>query len=177
MRIRVIALGVTAGVAAGLAWAWRALGPDSVGFAFAVVWLPMTWAGTLTRIVTPRLPETYHRLRGWELDGRVYEMLGVRIVKALLRRGPLAVFNPGLHLPAEPTPERLSALDRRMRVAEATHTILLVLTLGVVAHAVASGWWLAAAATLVFDLAVNGYPVMLQRYNRARMRSRFGEAA
>lgn len=168
-----IIVGVTVGVTVGLVWAWRALGPASVGFAFAVVWLPMTWLGTLSRVVRPRLPERYHRLRPWERDGRVYERLGVRLVKRLLRRGPLAVFNPGLQLPSEPTPERIAQLDQRMRDAEAAHAILLVLTLGVVVHALARGWWVAAAATAVFDVAVNGYPVMLQRYNRGRLHRRF----
>jgi hypothetical protein len=173
VRIRLIVGLVTVGVIVGLVWAWRALGPASVGFAFVVVWLPMTWLGTLSRIGRPRLPATAHRLRAWELDGRVYERLGVRLVKGLLRRGPLAVFNPGLHLPAEPTPERIALLDQRMRDAEAAHAILFVLTLGVVAHALARGWWAAAVATAVFDVAVNGYPVMLQRYNRARLHRRF----
>ena len=45
--------------------------------------------------------------------------------------------------------------------------MLFVATLGVVAHAVARGWWGAAGWTLLFDVLLNGYPVMLQRYNRA----------
>jgi hypothetical protein len=44
-------------------------------------------------------------LRAFDRDGRVYQRLGVRLVKLLLRRGPLAAFNPDLHLPAERTPE------------------------------------------------------------------------
>lgn len=156
-----------------LVWAVRGLGADSVGFAFLVVWLPMMWLGTASRVVTPRLPARYHELRAFERDGRVYERLGVRIVKWLLRRGPLALFNPDLHLPTEPTPERLAHLDQRMRDAEASHAILLVLTLAVVIHAAARGWWAAAGWTLLFDVLVNGYPVMLQRYNRARLHRRF----
>ena len=53
MRIRLIVGLVTVGVTVGLVWAWRALGPASVGFAFVVVWLPMTWLGTLSRVVRP----------------------------------------------------------------------------------------------------------------------------
>ena len=86
------------------------------------------------------------------------------------------MFNPSLHLPAERTPERLAVLDQRMRDAEASHAILLVLELGVVVHAAARGWWWAAAWTAVFDVLVNGYPVMLQRYNRALLALRYGPA-
>lgn len=85
----------------------------------------------------------------------------------------VAVFNPGLHLPSEPTATNLGRLDQRMRDAEAAHFLLLMLMLGVVAHAVARGWWAAAGWTLLFDVLVNGYPVMLQRYDRALLRERF----
>ncbi|HMQ28606.1 MAG TPA: hypothetical protein PKA98_21650, partial [Acidimicrobiales bacterium] len=151
MRTLVFVTVATAVAVAVLVAGGRWLGADSVGFAFLVVWVPMTWLGTLSRVVRPRLPDAYHRLRPFELDGRVYERLGVRVVKRLLRRGPLAVFNPDLHLPAERSPERLAHLDQRMRDAEAAHALLFVATLGVVAHALARGWWTAAALTLLFD--------------------------
>ena len=157
-----------------LALALRWLGGDSVAFALAVVWLPMTGLGTVSHVVPFRLPAAVHALRGFERSGRVYERLGVRLFKRLLRRGPLALFNPGLRLPVEPSAASLAALERRMCVAEASHGVLLVLTLPVAVHAAARGWWPAAAATLAFDLLINGYPVMLQRYNRVRLHARFG---
>ena len=156
-----------------LVWSRSEFGVRSVWFAFLVVWLPMVWLGIVSRFVRPRLPEGYHALRGFERDGRLYELLGVRLVKWLLRRGPLAVFNPDLHLPAEPNPANMVHLDQRMRDAEASHFILVVLTLGVVVHAAARGWWGAAGWTLLFNVLLNGYPVMLQRYNRALLGSRF----
>jgi Glycosyl-4,4'-diaponeurosporenoate acyltransferase len=123
--------------------------------------------------VVPRLPERFHTLRGFERDGHVYELLGVRLVKRLLRRGPLAAFNPDLHLPAERTPKNLARLEQRMRDAEASHLILLILILGVVANAIVRRWWGAAGWTTLFDIVMNGYPVMLQRYNRALLGKRF----
>jgi hypothetical protein len=162
-------------VVAGLVLVWgvRTAGPSSAVFAFLVVWVPMTWLGTVSRVVQPRLPASYHRLREFERDGRRYEAVGVGLAKRLLRRGPLARFNPDLHLPVERTPERLAHLDQRMRDAEASHAILLVVTLAVVFHAIARGWWTAAALTLLFDVLMNGYPVMLQRYNRGRLHRRY----
>ena len=64
-----------------------------------------------------------------------------------------------------------------MRDAEASHAVLFVVTLPIVVHAVVRGWCLAAAATLLFDVLMNGYPVILQRYNRARLAIRFATAA
>ena len=165
---------VSVAVAGLLIVAFRAWGPYSVGFAFAAVWLPMTWLGTASRVVLLRLPECCHRLRTFERDGRLYERLGVRVFKHLLRRGPLSAFNPGLHLPEDRSPERLAALETRMREAEASHGILFVLTLGLVVNAAVRGFWSAAAWTLLFNVLVNGFPVMLQRYNRALLVRRFG---
>lgn len=167
--------GVTLGGVALLAATWRRFGPGSDAFAFVVVWVPMTWLGVASRVVQPRLPSAYHELRRFEADGRVYELVGVKRAKRLLRRGPLAFFNPDLHLPAERTPEHLAHLEQRMKDAEASHAILLVGTLPLALHAVSRRWWRAAGLTVVFDVLMNGYPVMLQRYNRALLHQRFPE--
>jgi hypothetical protein len=163
----------TAVVVAVVLFGMRVLGATSVAFAFLVVWAPMTWLGTVSRVVRPRLPRRYHELRDFERDPWFYERLGVRLVKRLLRRGPLAVFNPGLHLPAERSSERLAELEQRMKDAEASHFVLLVAMLGVVMNAAVRGWWVAAGLTLLFDVLMNGYPVMLQRYNRVLLSARF----
>ncbi len=177
VRKPILLAGTTVAIAALLMGSLRAFGTESVAFAFAVVWLPMTWLGTVSHIVPVRLPEACHSLRRFEQDGRLYERLGVRLVKRLLRRGPLALFNPGLHLPAERTPETLTRLENRMRAAEASHLILFVLSLSIVAHGAVRGWWSAASSTLLFNVLVNGYPVMLQRYNRILLRRRFGTSS
>ena len=163
----------TVAAAVALAWAMRAFDARGVWFAFIVVWLPMAWLGTVSRWARPRLPRSYFALRTFEQDGQVYERLGVTVVKAMLRRGPIARFNADLHLPAVRTPESLARLDQRMRDAEASHAILFAATLGVAIHAGARGWLGAAAWTTLFDVLLNGYPVMLQRYNRALLRQRF----
>ena len=150
----------------------RTAGLDSLWFAFVVVWAPMAGLGTASRSVRPRLPERWYELRSWERTGRAYERVGVRIVKALLRRGPLSWFNPDLHLPAERTPAALAHLDRRMRDAEASHAILAVATGPIAAWMAVNGWWSTAAWTVVFDALMNGYPVALQRYNRALLARR-----
>lgn len=173
LRNAVVVVVTTVIIGALLVWSLQVFGINSIVFAFIVVWLPMTWLGTVSHFVRIRLPQACHTLRGFERDGRVYERLGIRLVKRLLRRGPFALFNPGLHLPTDPTAESLMRLDDRMRGAEASHLILFVLTLAAVAYAAVRGWWLVAGATLLFDVLINGYPVMLQRYNRGLLRVRF----
>jgi Glycosyl-4,4'-diaponeurosporenoate acyltransferase len=171
--MRLLAAAATVVAAVALLFGVRLLGATSAAFAFLVVWVPMTWLGTVSRFCQPRLPQRYHELRDVERDPWLYELLGVRLVKRLLRRGPLAVFNPGLHLPAERSPEHLAELEQRMKDAEASHFVLLVAMLGIVINAAARGWWVAAGLTLLFDVLMNGYPVMLQRYNRVLLCARF----
>lgn len=173
VRAGLLVVVATAVAVVVLGWGWWALGPSSAGFAFLVVWVPMTWLGTVSRVVRPRLPGWCHELRGFEGDGRLYERLGVRPFKRLLRRGPLAVFNPDLHLPEDRSPERLAHLESRMRDAEASHLILFVPTLGLAGLAAARGWWTSAGLILAFDVLMNGYPVLLQRYNRILLHRRF----
>lgn len=173
---RRVAVVASATVVAGavVVWSWRVFGARSRRFAFVVVWAPMTWLGTISRVVTPRLPARCHELAPFGHGGaRVYELLGVRVVKRLLRRGPIAAFNPGLHLPAEPTPERIARLDQRMREAEASHTIMFA-----AATATAVAAWVArspstARHVMGWNVALNGYPVLLQRYNRGLLERRF----
>jgi hypothetical protein len=171
---RFAAVGVAAAVSvAASVWPANAFGASSLGLSFVIGWLPMVVVGLLSRVVQIRLPDRVHALRRCERGGRIYELVGIRWFKAMLRRGPLAAFNPDLHLPEERTPANLARLAQRMRDAEASHAVLFVATLAVVAHAAVRGWWLAAVSTLVFDVVMNGYPVMLQRYNRLELAARY----
>ena len=51
-----------------------------------------------------------------------------------------------------------------------------VATVGGAATAWTRGWRTAARWVVVWDLPLNGYPVMLQRYNRGRLAGRFGSS-
>lgn len=161
------ATAATAGAVALVAWCAAAYGPRGPAFAFLVTWLAMCWWGIVGRLYPVTLPQSWFRIRGFERDGRVYEDVGVRLLKAVLRRGPLSWFNPSLHLPADRTPEGIARLERGMRHAETAHVVLFGLMLAVVVHDLARGWWSAALWMLGFDLLINAWPVALQRYNRA----------
>jgi hypothetical protein len=175
---RAVATILTVAAATGLIEAVRRRwGPDSRTFALIATWTPMVAVGTSSRWIHYKLPDRWHRLRPWERSGRVYEVLGVRAAKAALRRGPLAVFNPDLHLPAERTAAQLATLDERMREAEASHTMLLAATAVVALGSWHHGHRRAARWMLAGNLVMNGYPAMLQRYNRALLAQRFESLA
>ncbi len=159
-------VGVLVPLAVG-AWGMVALDPTGPWFALVAVWAPMTLFGAVSHARPFDLGPSFHRLRPFERDGRVYERLGVRAAKSVARCPPVTWFNPGLKLPRQRTPEQLALLDRKMRTAEASHTIAFVVSGAVAVHALVRGWWAAASWTVLFDLVMNGYPIVLQRYNRA----------
>lgn len=129
----------------------------------------MCWV-TLVLLAFPlRFPATYYQLRPGERDGRRYEIVGVLVAKRVLRRWPLRIFNPKLHLPSVRDAQGLAKLDAAMRAAETNHVVMFVFVSLAIAHAIARGWWDAAAWTLLFNVLINAYPVMLQRYNRGRL--------
>jgi len=170
----VVAAGSAATTAGLLIWTRRRVGPGSFWFALAVAWLPMTALGTVSHVLPFQLPDRWHRLRPVEIDGRLHERFGVPVVKRLLRRGPATLFNPGLRLPAQPTPDRIHRLARRMCTAEASHVVAGATTLVGAGHAAARGRWRAAVWMVAIDVVINGYPVLLQRYNRVLLLRRFG---
>ncbi len=65
-------------------------------------------------------------IHAFERTGRVYERLGIRTFKKLVRRGPLAIFSPTLQFPKEKTIPALRQLDRQMRKAEIGHVFILI---------------------------------------------------
>lgn len=157
----------TAALGAALLWAGEMFGARSVAFAFAVNWIVMSWLGIAGRLYPPSLPARYFEIRPFEASGRLYEALGVRMIKYAVRRGPLHVFKRHLRLPEFPDARSLRRLERRMREPEAAHVCLfLFVMLLVVAHALVRGWWTTAVWTMLFNVLLNAYPVMLQRYNR-----------
>lgn len=175
VRVRLLATGVCAlGGAALLAWAWTALGPQSVMFAFLAVWIPMACFALVGEAVSLRLPDAIFAEHGWERGGRVYELVGVRVAKRLLRRGPLHVFARHMQFhDEERTRSDVRALARGMREAETTHGVQFVVMAAVSVGFAASGWWGTAAWMTLFNVVVNGYPSILQRYNRILLGRRF----
>jgi hypothetical protein len=163
----VVPVGAAAALGLVLWWAVTSLDPDGLWFAVVVVWAPMTALGTVSHVLPPRMPDRWHRLHAFEFDGRIYEGLGVRTAKRLARRGPIAWWNPGMHLPPERDAASLRRLEARMRAAEASHVVLFAVGFVTAVVLAGSGRWSGAGWVIVLDVLLNGYPVMLQRYNRA----------
>ncbi len=52
---------------------------------------------------------------------------------------------------------------------ETGHFIIGSIVILMAGYALFKGWWETAGWLVLFDILINAYPVMLQRYNRARL--------
>jgi len=150
-------------------WSLNSFGWDNPFLAFLINWLTLSWAAVVGQGVTFVLPSTYYDIKTFERTGQVYERLGIRLFKRLVRRGPLSVFNPGLRFPKEKTIPALQHLDREMKKAETAHLYIFLLMLVFSAYTLFRAGLVSMSWMLGFNILINGYPIMLQRYNRIKL--------
>ena len=172
---RILVLSATTAASVYLVgWSAEAFGLHSPLFAFLANWLVMAWGAITGQVWEFWLPAGYYHLRAFESDGQVYEYLGIRWFKKLVRRGPLTVFAPTLRSKREITVltrAELITLLREMCKTETGHLVIGLVVILMAGYALLKGWWDTAGWLLLFNILINAYPVMLQRHNRVRLRS------
>lgn len=156
-----------AGLTVALAWAIHSLGFRSAVFALVANWLIVAWAAVASPPLRWSLPERYFQLRRWECDGQVYRWCGVRVFGALVRRPPVRWLSPELYLQGRRS--QLLRVWQGSRRAEAVHVWLFGFSLLLTLFAMGCGWWDAALWLLAFNVLLNLYPVLHQRYIRGRL--------
>lgn len=122
-------------------WSLDAFGFRSPIFAFLVNWLAMSWIAIVGQVVNYSFPDGYYDIKAFEQTGQVYEFLGIRLFKKLVRRGPLTIFSPTLHFPKRKTVSALRNLDSEMRKAETGHMLIFMLMLLLIIYALLKGWF------------------------------------
>lgn len=161
---------ITGTAAAMIAWTVISFSFRSPMFAFLVNWLVMSWIALMGQVVDfPPFSPVYYEIKLFEQSGRLYERFGIRLFKKVVRRGPLTIFSPTLRFSTEKTAVALEHLAHEMRKAETSHAAIFLVILLPIGYALIRGWFDAAAWLLLFNILFNGYPVMLQRYNRMKL--------
>ncbi|NOX60500.1 MAG: hypothetical protein GXP42_00900 [Chloroflexi bacterium] len=141
------------------------VGLRTLGFAFWVNWFLMFWTHLLMKTTPVRFPAGYYEPRPFEKD--IYRLLGVALAKKIYSRAPNPAFaEAALENPIE---KRLRSLERAMIDAETAHLMIFIIVGMIMLYALAQAWWDAAAWLFLFNMLFNGYPVMVQRYNRMRI--------
>ncbi len=162
-----IILGITTTI---IFWTFASFEFRSPIFAFLLNWIVMSCFAMMGQFVAfPAFRPGYYEIKPFERSGRFYEQLGVHFFKRMVRRGPLAIFSPTLRFPGQKTTSALRLLDNEMRKAETSHLAIFLVILLPVGYALFKGWLDAVGWLLLFNILFNGYPVMLQRYNRIKI--------
>jgi hypothetical protein len=112
------------------------------------------------------MPAWYLRSRRFEQPW-LYEWLGIRAFKKLMRSRLYRRVNPDFQLIGGRS--GLPALREKMHASEIAHGLAFLAAAAFAAGALSFRWLDAAAWITLFNVLFNGYPVMLQRYNRIRL--------
>ena len=89
-------------------------------------WLTVSVVALVREALPFHLPAAFYEFRALERSGAVYERLGVRLFKRVVRRRRLSVFGPTLRFPQQPSVPALEQVDAEMQGAEAGHIIALL---------------------------------------------------
>ncbi len=118
------------------------------------------------------IPASFYQIRAFERDGRLYEKLGVRFFRWFVPDGDAA---NRWRRRNDPTfriirnREYARAFRQRTMLSEKSHLVMLMLGVMSAVFAWAIGWTGWAIYLTVGNVIVNLYPILLQRYTRARL--------
>ena len=161
-------LGATITLILSFIWFTKETGFWSWASSFSAVWFITAWFSTLHLLKPLRLTERYYKTGNFEKSGRIYELLGVPFFLKLVRRGPFHILAPEFEYTGKR--ELLPVLMEKARSAETIHIYVFITLLLLTAYAFYNGWFWSAIWILVYNIPLNVYPIMLQRYNRMRFK-------
>jgi len=123
-------------------------------------------------VATWWLPRSWYRIRPFEASGRIYEYAGVRHFRKIVPNGDWVNAwrrrrDPSFRV--VPNVRAAEELRRRTIVGEKGHIVLLCLGAGSALFAWSIGWHAWAIYLGAANVLANLYPVLLQRYTRARI--------
>jgi hypothetical protein len=156
-------------VFAGIGLLCLLAGSGNPAFAFAVAWVPNYPFLGAVMIGVLRLPRFLEPV--YPIESALYRWVGVGLIKSIVTSRAWRML-VGLESPQEPT-SRDACLERIELVtkgAEICHGAAFVFASSIALLCFAFGRISAAAWILAFNIAVNGYPIMLQRSIRWRVR-------
>ena len=99
----------------------------------------------------------YFTPKFFEKSGRIYELLGVRIFKKFLPTyGDYMLRLTGIRLINNGSTETLKDYETATKIFEMIHLVFCLL-------------YICFSVSILLNLMINIYPIMVQRYNRARI--------
>jgi hypothetical protein len=124
-----------------------------------------------TQFIVSKLQRGYFEIRPFESDGRLYEMLGVRMFRVFVPMGDginrlVRRFQPDYRIISK---QSIADFEKRTVNAETFHLACLLTVMPSAVYSVVLGWWTFALLLTLPNIVLHLYPVLLQRYTRARI--------
>ena len=118
-----------------------------------------------TETLKSELSSNYYNEKKWEKKGKIYELLGVNIFRKILVIIGWEKLNKKTN-PVEKNSKALIHLEYRTKQSELGHIIIFfIVTVFNTYVAILESLWL-----LILNILLNIYPILLQRYNRPRLK-------
>ena len=137
-------------------------------YTLAMSWLIAAAAALGSSGIFFRLDPRLFSLAHWEKAGAIYDRTSIRAFRWVLLRSPLGWINPNMHLSAGRTD--CDRLLREINTAEGVHWLAgLVSVLVAIAYLV-DDYAVYGYSLLLVNIPINLYPILLQRWNRGRVR-------
>lgn len=142
---------------------------DGFAFAWALNFLLMLAVSAFTGALKSKLASSYYHEKAWERKGKIYEYLGINFFRKLLVwTGWEKVVRKSF--PIESNTQSLTKLYYQTKKSELDHAIILPIVLGfnvfvAIKFGILKSLWL-----LILNILLNLYPILLQRYNRPRIK-------
>jgi Glycosyl-4,4'-diaponeurosporenoate acyltransferase len=122
-----------------------------------------------TKTFKPKLISTYYETRKWEDEGKIYKWLGVNWFRKLM----VFIGWEKLNKAANPVKKSLDALiylEYGTRKSEFEHSIIFFIVLALTFFVAFYYGFKQIVWLLMLNVLLNAYPVVVQRYNRPRLR-------
>lgn len=140
----------------------------SLAFAWALNFLWMFWVFIYMETQISELTSSYYTSKTWERKGQYYEYFGIHLFRKLL----VLIGWEKLNKKSNPIEKSAKALQHNLfntKKAEIGHLIIFLIVLLVSVIVIATSGLQSAMWLIVFNILLNLYPVLLQRYNRPRI--------
>ena len=151
-------------------WVLKTYGFSSVSFALLANFMLLDWVAVVSMLLTEErrfyLPQKYYKAKPFEKRGQIYRWVGVHYFKKLVAKGFLA------NLASIRFKGKRALIDsyyRETQWGELLHLFMFVIIDLLALYALVQRWFDAILYLMFFNILLNGYPVLLQRYNRFRL--------
>jgi len=117
----------------------------------------------------PALSSSYFDAFPFEKQGKIYELLGVHGYRWLLKVSGWEKITQQAN-PVKKTIVALQQYERATRVSETGHALIATTVMGITVYVLVSYSALDAIWLILSNILLNVYPMLVQRYNRPRLR-------